>query len=184
MQEAAERTFSPPPCFSLLPFHLFPSTLQGHCWPSHCGPACTLLWFCFKRDPSRLFKPGYTWNPKAVLYMHTFSLLYPRKSFLWNSQLHRMFELFLAKNSRFGYCNVLFCGLAENHPDTFVFFQNSAMKILSTPCCSDHIPLPCFSSVVTSVSHIQNKHCAFCSRFLSWLDSNLNITSPATKMYF
>lgn len=58
MQEAAERTFSPPPCFSLLPFHLFPSTLQGHCWPSHCGPACTLLWFCLSVIPAGYLSQG------------------------------------------------------------------------------------------------------------------------------
>lgn len=56
MQEAAKVTFSSPPCFFLLPFYLLPSTSQGPCWSPHCGPAYTLLWFCFKHGPSRLFK--------------------------------------------------------------------------------------------------------------------------------
>lgn len=129
-------------------------------------------------------KPGCTWIPKAVLYSHRFSLLDPRRGLLRSSQLHRMFYPFLSKHSRFGYCNILSCGLAENHPDTFVFIENAAMKIFSAPCCSDHIPLPCFSFAVTSVSHIQNKCCAFSSRFFSWLTSNWNITSTATKMHF
>lgn len=182
-----ERTFFFPSLL-LLPFYLSHSTPQGHCWPPHCGPAYTLLWFSFERGPSTLFKLTKSQGAPGILrpcFTHThFPCCTQEGVFLWSSQLRKMFEPFLSKDSHFGYCNILSCGLAENHPDTFVFFQNAAMKILSAPCCFDHIPLPCFSFAVTSVSHIQNKRCALSSRFFSWLTSNSNITSPATKMYF
>lgn len=185
MQEAAETTFSSPPCFFLLPFYLPPSTPQGHCWPPHCGPAYALLWFCFKHGHSRLFKltksqgaPGFL----RLCFAYTRFPCCTQEGVCYGAPSST--ECFIPSFPSFGYCNILSCGLAENQSDTFGFFQNAAMKILSAPCCFDHIPLACFSYVVTSVSHIQNKHCAFSSRLFPWLNSNLNITSTATKIYF
>lgn len=111
----------------------------------YCNSALSMI-------PAAYQKPGCTWIPKAVFYIHTFSLLYPRRGFLCSSQLHRMFYPFLSKHSHFGYCNTLLqlCRKSSWH----ICFLSK--RCHEDPFCTlffDHIPLPCFSFAVTCFTH-------------------------------
>lgn len=168
--------------------HFPSSTPQGHCWPPHCGPAYTLLWLCSKRGPSRLFQltksqgaPGFL----RLCFAYTcFPCCTQERACYWAPSST---ECFIPSYPR---THVLvtatsFPAALQKIILTHLFsFKMLPRRSLSAPCCFDHILLACFSYVVTSVSHIQNKHCAFSSRFFSQLSSNLNITSTASEISF
>ena len=130
MWEAAWKTFcptptlhpSPPPQFCLSPSTPLGQLLASSLWPSLCS-AVVLLYAWSQQVIQAHQNPGYTWNTKAVLYVHRFSLFCPRKRsqlcfffffFKCGSQLRKKFEPFLSKDSYFGYWNILSCGLAES----------------------------------------------------------------------
>lgn len=166
MWEAAWGTFSPPPT-SPSP----PRDIAGRFAVALLMLCCALLYMWCHQVIQAHQNPGDTWNTKAILYMHEFSLCCPRRClqlfFMAVTAPLKVWALPL-QGFTLGYCNTLSCGLAENHLHAFVCFQNAAneysfLTILLWPHSTSMLFFTFFFfvCVVTSTSHIQNKHCAF-----------------------